>query len=175
MKNFQILRVDDLLLTEFQNKSDEEQLHEVNEALETVSQVMSDIYEEQDKLYNMRNEINKRIISKKSDLFNLQEGSIIVGFAKHMDYHYVMVQAFVVRKIYTKFNKLNVLAYTYRMDDGDISYNVTAKSIGKSTIFEMTDQFYTCTLDTKTFDELKDTMSLLPLSQDDFMQWSTYF
>lgn len=175
MKDYKILDVTDINTNEFQAMPDEAQLEIVTEALEKISDTISDIYEQQDELMQLRNSINNRIQEKKSALFNLQEGSIIVGFAKHMSYHYVMVEAYVIKKIYKRPNKLKVVIHSYRMDDGGVSYSVSTKDILRSGIFDLLDEFNVCSLDIKTFAELKELMSNLEVSEQEFAHITDYF
>lgn len=175
MTEYKILDLVDVANETFKTLSEEEQLQAVDEALETVTNTISDIYNKQDELYELRRELQDSILAKKTALFNLQVGSIIVGFAKHMDYHYTMVEAYYIKKMSTRMDKLDVISYTYRVDDGDISYKIIPKSISKSTIFNMIEEFNVCKLDKSIFDELKNLMSEIELSEDEFTSTKTYF
>ena len=175
MTEYKILDITDVANEKFKTLSEEEQLNVVDEALESVSNTISDIYNKQDELYELRRELQDSILAKKTALFNLQAGSIIVGFAKHMDYHYTMVEAYYIKKMSTRMDKLDVISYTYRVDDGDISYKIIPKSISKNTIFNMINEFYVCKLDKATFDELKNLMSEIELQENEFMDTKTYF
>ena len=135
MTEYKILDIADVANEKFKTLSEEEQLKVVDEALESVSNTISDIYNKQDELYELRKELQDSILAKKTALFNLQVGSIIVGFVKHMDYHYTMVEAYYIKKMSTRMDKLDVISYTYRVDDGEIGYKIIPKSISKSTIF----------------------------------------
>lgn len=175
MTEYKILDITDVDNEKFKTLSEDEQLQLVDDALEKVSNTISDIYDKQEELYDLRKALNDNILAKKTALFNLQEGSIIVGFAKQMDYHYTMVEGYYIKKMHTKIDKLNVISYTYRIDDGDISYKIIPKSISKNSIFDMMHEFHVCKLDKSTFDELKNLMSEIELSESEFMTTKTYF
>ena len=52
---------------------------------------------------------------------NITEGSYLIGFAKHPDYHYVMIQGIQVVDITNTANAIECVTFKYRVDDGDLS------------------------------------------------------
>lgn len=104
---------------------------------------------------------------------NIDANCILVGLARHMDYHYTMIQVMQVRSIDKGAATINCIVSKYRCDDYHYSVSVTQENICVNKINSLFEEFDIYKLNPKQFDELINAMMQCKITTDNFEKYKS--
>ena len=125
----------------------EKQLTEVDEQLSSLSNRRGDIL---DKL----RAIESQKVKETNSLLDIKEGAFVVAVTKSLDYHCSLLQCYKVCGIHNNcvyHNAFKCVEYTYRTDDGDLSFRANKTFSGESLFSNLVDNFNVYRVDEDTF------------------------
>lgn len=97
----------------------------------------------------------------------LENGNVVVGFAKYKDYHFMMIQAFVIVNSETAFH-IDTINHNYACNDFYYSFGSGDKNIKMEEIIEMFEDFHVYVFEKKVYDEMLMKMAMLEINIDNF-------
>lgn len=115
--------------------------------------------------------IDKRL--KYLQTLNIDANCILVGLAKHMDYHYTMIQVMQVCGLDKGATTINCIVSKYRCDDCRYSVSITQESIYVEKISSLFEEFDIYKLNSKQFGELINAMMQCKITTDNFEKYKS--
>jgi hypothetical protein len=149
-------------IIEYQNKS-----KKIQEMIDVYEDQKDEIFEAQRELRLQQYRLDQQYHADRMASLNLKNGNIIVGFAKHKDYHFMMIQTFVIVNAETA-THIETIAQNYACNDFYYSFGCGDKTVKMDDIIEMFDDFHVYVFDQKIYNELLMKMTMLEVTFDNF-------
>ena len=129
------------------------------------------IEEKRERIYEITGEIraiNLKDYRQKLEKLGIKQGSILIGFAQSMAYHYDMIETIHVTEVSSNpsFRSIDYVSYIYRADDNDYSFHTSMKSMSVKQLTEWLSNHLVYTISASDFMLILEHMAALKINHE---------
>lgn len=147
-------------IIEYKNKS-----KEIQDKIDAYEDQRDELYEQQRELRKQQYMLDQQYHAERMANLKLANGNVIVAFAKYKDYHFMMMQSFVIKNAETPYH-IETIAQTYACDDFYYSYRSGEQTLKIEDVIAMFEDFHVYVFDQEVYNELLMKMVMLEISVD---------
>ena len=140
---------------------------EIQDKIDAYEDQKDEIYDAQRELRMQQQQLAQQYHSERMASLKLENGNVIVGFAKYKDYHFMMLKAFVIVNAETACH-IDTINHNYACNDFYYSFGSGDKNIKMEEIIEMFEDFHVYVFEKKIYDEMLMKMAMLEINIDNF-------
>lgn len=149
-------------------KTDKETLLSLRREQEALE---ASISKQQERVYEILGEIrriNLKDYQQKLKKLGIKQGTILIGFARALGYHYDMIEAIQVVDVSSNpsFRSIDYVSYKYRVDDSDYRFHTSAKSMSIKQLTEWLSDHLVYTICASDFMMLLEHMAALKINYE---------
>ena len=157
-------------------KTDKETLLSLRQEKESLEESIS---KEQERIYEILGEIrviNLKDYRQKLKKLGIKQGTILIGFAQTLGYHYDMIEAIQVVNVSSNpsFRSIDYVSYKYRVDDSDYSFHTSAKSMSINQLAEWLSDHLVYTICASDFMMLLEHMAALKINYENIGKFPAF-
>lgn len=129
------------------------------------------IEEKRERIYEIAGEIraiNLKDYRQKLEKLGIKQGSILIGFAQSIAYHYDMIETIQVTEVSNNpsFRSIDYVSYIYRADDNDYSFHTSMKYMSVKQLTEWLSNHLVYTISASDFMLILEHMAALKINHE---------
>lgn len=148
--------------------ADKEKLASLRQEQEELNKIIEEKQERIDKIAGEIRAINLKDYRQELEKLGIKQGSILIGFAQSMAYHYDMIETIQVTEVSSNpsFRSIDYVSYIYRADDYDYSFHTSMKSMSVQQFTEWLSKHLVYTISASDFMLILEHMAALKINHE---------